>query len=163
MFYFTYTKTTLSDGSQWGPEGHMVHGDIANVEYSGSLYGKTSRQDLDYLLPYSPVEVTEYDFMVASTKQEGAEWAKFYFFHLLAAGYDTGFGYSLALGEADRNAFTQLLVLLREAGAPDDMQVSIADTNGHLHSVSVAQLRPMLVGYGLYYNQLWANYKASVI
>ena len=74
----------------------------------------------------------------------------------IEAGYDTGLGYTLALTEKDRSQFVSMLVLLREANAPDDMMTEIADNTGTLHQLSVQALRQLLVNYGAYYQTLWA-------
>jgi len=78
----------------------------------------------------------------------------------IAAGYDTGKGYRLRLFESDRNAFTQLLVLLREANATDDLPTAVADTEGTVRQLTAKELRGILVGYGVHFQGLWQQLMA---
>lgn len=75
------------------------------------------------------------------------------------AGFNTGLGYSLGLQDQDRADFTSLLTLLTAAGAQDEMETSIADTEGVLHPIKVGALKPLLVQYGLYFQGIWAASK----
>ena len=68
----------------------------------------------------------------------------------LSNGFDTGLGFSLAVDEKDRNAFTQLMVLLRESGAPDVYEVTIFDKDKVPHKIKYGDLKPVLVQYGQY-------------
>lgn len=71
----------------------------------------------------------------------------------------------LAARDRDRALFSQGLILLREA---EDLQPgaaakaafrasmqTIADANGNTHTMSVTELRTMLVAYGSTYQALW--------
>ena len=78
----------------------------------------------------------------------------------IEAGYDTGLGYSIALGDKDRADFTSMLMLLNAAGTPDTDMTQIADTTGTLHPISVGDLKPMLVQYGAYYLSVWTASKS---
>jgi hypothetical protein len=80
----------------------------------------------------------------------------------IEAGYVTPMGYTLALTDKDRAQFVSMLVLLREAGVPDGMETAISDNSGSLHTLTVVQLRQLLVGYGLYYQNLWSTYKSAL-
>jgi hypothetical protein len=78
----------------------------------------------------------------------------------LASGYtnDT-FNITLAIEEKDRLAFGQLLTMLKLA---EDLHQtvgnqSIADINGNLHSLSVANLKALMLYYGVYYQTLWSR------
>jgi hypothetical protein len=81
---------------------------------------------------------------------------------LLRVGYIVpGNGYSLALDKEDRNAFTGLYALLKDAIASGsitvDSPVVIADVQQKTHTVTVGQLFSILQGYGLFYQQLWSR------
>lgn len=77
----------------------------------------------------------------------------------IEAGYDTGNGYRLALHEHDRNNFIGLLTLVNGLGAPDEATTTIGDIDGNLHSVTVAELKAMLMAYGLHYQAIWGASK----
>ncbi len=74
-------------------------------------------------------------------------------------GFDTGLGFKLAIGDADRNAFTQMLVLIntaKEKGViTDESPQTIADIEGKTHTVSTAQFTSLMLAYGSYYKTLW--------
>jgi len=73
-----------------------------------------------------------------------------------------------AAQDGDKAAFTQLITLLREAEElqPSDeareafraSPVTIADRAGNPHSMSVQEVRGLIVQYGLQLNELWVNY-----
>jgi hypothetical protein len=71
-------------------------------------------------------------------------------------------GYTLAATPSDRAAFASLLVLLNEAErlAPDAAAFraslqTIRDHAGNTHSLTVSDLRALLVAYGLEFQTLW--------
>lgn len=74
-------------------------------------------------------------------------------------------GIRLAASEKDRSLFSQGLVLLRETESlqPDEQAISafrtsmqtIADADGNTHTMSVKELRELLVAYGATYQALW--------
>ncbi len=74
-------------------------------------------------------------------------------------------GIRLAASERDRSLFAQGLVLLREAEdmLPDEeakaafraSHQTIADADGVTHTMSVTDLRSLLVAYGSAYQALW--------
>jgi hypothetical protein len=79
----------------------------------------------------------------------------------------------LAAGDRDRSLFAQTLVLLREA---EDLLTTeaekiafraspqtITDRKGVPHTMSVTELRELLVQYGLNYRTLWLAANASII
>jgi hypothetical protein len=74
-------------------------------------------------------------------------------------------GFTLALGEADRNAFTQMLVLVNTAlgvGAiTQETPQTIADIDGVTHTVTTEQFIMLMLGYGQHYMELWSTYKAD--
>ena len=65
----------------------------------------------------------------------------------------------LGLQESDRNAFSQMLVLVKEAldlnMINDDTPQTIADISGNKHTISTLRFRQLMVEYGLYYKNLW--------
>lgn len=74
-------------------------------------------------------------------------------------------GIRLAAKEKDRSLFSQGLILLREAEdmLPDDVakaafrasMQTIVDANGNTHTMSVTDLRSLMVAYGSTYQALW--------
>lgn len=74
-------------------------------------------------------------------------------------------GFTLALGDADRVQFTQLLTLIQEALSlgliTNETPQSIADQAGAKHTVTTLRLRQILVGYGLAYKTAWDAARAE--
>jgi hypothetical protein len=74
-----------------------------------------------------------------------------------------GLGITLALQESDRNAFTGLLTMINEAVSAglkaETDTVTIADISGVAHSVTIAQLRGVMLGYGNHLSALWGASK----
>ena len=70
---------------------------------------------------------------------------------------------TLAISESDRSAFSQMLTLVQEAISlgmiTNDTPQTIADKSGTLHTVSTLRFRQIMVMYGMYYKQLWDQYK----
>jgi hypothetical protein len=83
----------------------------------------------------------------------------------IATGFDTGMGFKLAIGDADRNAFTQMLVLVntaKEKGVINDTTAqTIADIEGKPHTVTTAQFTGLMLAYGAYYKGLWDRLKTG--
>lgn len=88
----------------------------------------------------------------------------------LVGGLTVG-GVTLACKDKDRAMFAQMLTLLREAEnlQPDEtaktafrasMQ-TIADADGNTHTMSVTDLRALLVAYGVAYQALWTAANSS--
>ena len=81
------------------------------------------------------------------------------------AGYDTGKGFSLKLHKEDRDAFAQLLLLVREGLDLGTLSINstleVLDTINAVQILTVQEFRQMMVGYGLYYKQLWNQYVAK--
>jgi hypothetical protein len=79
----------------------------------------------------------------------------------------------LAAGERDRSLFAQTLVLLREAEdllSTEEEKIAfrasmqtITDHKGVPYTLSVTELRELLVQYGLNYRTLWLAANASII
>lgn len=67
--------------------------------------------------------------------------------------------FTLGLQESDRNAFSQMLVLVKEAldlnMINDSTPQTIADTSGNKHTISTLRFRQLMVEYGFYYKNLW--------
>ncbi len=82
-------------------------------------------------------------------------------------------GIRLAASEKDRSLFAQGLILLREAEdmLPDDgaraafraSTQTLADAEGTTHTMSVTDLRALLVAYGSAYQALWTAAAASSV
>jgi len=79
----------------------------------------------------------------------------------------------LAASDRDRSMFANILVLLREAEdllnteeekiAFRDSPQTIIDCKGQRHTMSVTELRALLVQYGINYQALWLAANASTI
>ena len=74
---------------------------------------------------------------------------------------------TLRCEESDRNAFSQLLVMLAEAERLRQLPttIPITDHAGQIHMLSVPDLRLLLLAYGNAYQSLWtqkAQYHAAV-
>ena len=74
---------------------------------------------------------------------------------------------TLRCEESDRNAFSQLLVMLAEAERLGQLPASIpiTDRTGQIHLLSVPDLRLLLLAYGNAYQSLWtqkAQYHAAI-
>ena len=80
----------------------------------------------------------------------------------LAQGITVG-GLTLRCEESDRNAFSQLLVMLAEAERLGQLppQVPAADRTNTVHTMPVADLRALLVGYGAAYQAMWVQKVAT--
>ncbi len=68
-------------------------------------------------------------------------------------------GLTLRCDETDRNAFSQLLVMLAEAERLEQLPqtVPITDRGGNIHMKSVEDLRILLLAYGSAYQSLWVQ------
>lgn len=66
---------------------------------------------------------------------------------------------TLSLFDADRNAFAQLIVLIREAlelGLINSLTPqTIKDKNGESHTLTTARLQQVIIQYGFYYKTIW--------
>jgi hypothetical protein len=76
---------------------------------------------------------------------------------------------TLGAYDVDRAAFSQLLVLLREAQELSADQTAFAnssypitDINGVSHIMSVNELRNILVTYGMMYQSIWAAANTTI-
>jgi hypothetical protein len=74
---------------------------------------------------------------------------------------------TLRCEESDRNAFSQLLVMLAEAERLGQLPttIPITDYAGQIHQFSVPDLRLLLLAYGNAYQSLWtqkAQYHAAI-
>ena len=65
----------------------------------------------------------------------------------------------LGLQDSDRNAFTQLLVLINQAQQlsmiDDNTPQIISDINNIKHTISTLRFKQIMVEYGFYYKQIW--------
>ena len=66
---------------------------------------------------------------------------------------------TLRCQETDRNAFSQLLVMIAEAERLEQLPASVpvTDRSGQIHMKSVAELRGLLLAYGNAYQSLWVQ------
>jgi hypothetical protein len=66
---------------------------------------------------------------------------------------------TLRCEESDRNAFSQLLVMLAEAERLGQLPatIPITDHTGQIHLLSVPDLRLLLLAYGNTYQSLWTQ------
>jgi|694.fasta_scaffold00486_9 hypothetical protein len=76
---------------------------------------------------------------------------------------------TLGVTDSDRAAFSQLLVLLREAQelstdkeAFANSVYPITDVKGASHIVTVTELRNILVTYGMMYQSIWAAANTTI-
>jgi hypothetical protein len=76
----------------------------------------------------------------------------------MAQGITVG-GLTLRCDEIDRNAFSQLLVMIAEAERLEQLPalVPVTDRSGQIHMKSVAELRGLLLAYGNAYQSLWVQ------
>jgi hypothetical protein len=76
----------------------------------------------------------------------------------VAAGYDTGMGFSLKLHDYDRNQFNQQLALVNEAIAVGvitlETEIAIWDTEGEKHLVTAGTFKQLIIGLGFHFMQL---------
>lgn len=76
-----------------------------------------------------------------------------------AAGFDTGLGFALAMGEHDIQAFTQMTVLvsvaLNSGAIAADSPQTFADKNGVLRTLPAQQFIALMLGYGVACKALW--------
>lgn len=67
--------------------------------------------------------------------------------------------FTLNLHDEDRNIFTQMLSLVKEALdlglITNETPQTIADKNGQKHEISTLRFREIMVQYGFYYKSLW--------
>jgi len=71
--------------------------------------------------------------------------------------FTTSGGIKLKTDEASQAAFTSLITLLNESGAPPEHQVTVKDVKGDAHTIDLATLRTDLVAYGTHcYTQFLA-------
>ena len=68
-------------------------------------------------------------------------------------------GFSIATKEEDQNAFSRLHTLVTAANLPDSTELSISDSAGTLHNITVARFKEIVVAYGLEIFQRWTKYR----
>lgn len=68
-------------------------------------------------------------------------------------------GFVLALSDADRSAFSQMLSLVKEALdlglITNETPQIISDKDGQKHEITTLRFRQIMVQYGFYYKSLW--------
>ena len=94
------------------------------------------------------------------------QWADNYIKNLSSFAKLIGDGYNvqpenitLGLSENDRNSFSQMLSLVKEALdlglITNDSPQIISDINGEKHQISTLRFRQIMVQYSFYYKNLW--------
>lgn len=100
-------------------------------------------------------------------KNDIAQLVKSQFDTAVAAGFDTGLGWSLPIDDEARNSLsalrTQLLEgLALQAWTDSDMYpVSLRAVDGSLHNATIAQVRGIIFQAGNYYAGLLATLRAA--
>ena len=83
----------------------------------------------------------------------------------IQAGFDTGLGYRLAMGDDVRNNLAQLTLLVvvaKQNGLIDDKTPqNITDLGGDVRTVTTAQFIRLMLGYGANYKRLWDALKSG--
>lgn len=82
------------------------------------------------------------------------------FYAKVAAGYPIpNTPYSLALNDADRAQFSSMLILIRELldarYITDDTPQTVKDKDDNIVTITTAQFRNLMIGYGIYYKTIW--------
>lgn len=167
VIYDIETSSVIKEGVSWPrqdgmaivgqPSNHIMleYADADQPVFDASTQRVTANQqrtvDLDnnkYLRTWNVVDKPEEEVSSES------------FYTALQEGYLVEpEGFTLALQENDQNAFTRLLTLLSVAGTSDDTNTVIADKDGVLRTATYGRLKEILIGYGVYYQQLWAANK----
>ena len=124
------------------------------VEVQPDFDGGT--QAIERVRTVSDQSVTEGWQVTDLTKDEIKQIA---FLNAIDAGYDTGLGYKLSLTPESKSEFVGLLTLLATAGVPDEAPVEISDMEGVKRSLTVGDLKSLLVQYGFYYQSIWSASK----
>ena len=86
----------------------------------------------------------------------------------ISQGYNVpGTNVTLKMDDSARQSWSQLLVLVNESSALGQMTestpITILDINNVPHTYTVAELRPILTGLGMYYYQLWTERNTVVL
>jgi hypothetical protein len=86
----------------------------------------------------------------------------------ISQGYNIpGTNVTLKMDDSARQSWSQLLVLVNESIALGQMTestpITILDINNVPHTYTVAELRPILTGLGMYYYQLWTERNTVVL
>jgi hypothetical protein len=135
----------------------IMPANFTTVYVSGSV-GFGTFDDADPNLPaFKCWEVADYEYAMEPQR---------IFYQAIESGYDTGLGYSLGLSTEDRNAFASFLTQYanKEAigTATASSTVALADTEGHLHYMTLQEARVLLDAYSDYYSGLWVAYKSAI-
>lgn len=152
--YFQYQLKQVGNGEKIGPASFLPQdSETGRTNGTDVLYGKANIESLECIADFNPVEIAKYDFPWTPDEL---------FAEKVKDGFDTGNGYTLAIGDNDRNQFVQLLVMLRECNASDSTDVTFADINGHLHTLTLSEFRQTILALGQYYQTLWTTYRSSI-
>lgn len=131
--------------------------DTERVEYSG----ETNSWTIIQLSDEEKAQIQQNKADMEAAKADAA--ARQQILDTIAAGYAVDpEGFVLGLTDSDRNAFTQMLALVKEALdlnlINNDTIQTIADINGVKHSMTTLRFRQIMVEYGFYYKNLWDQY-----
>jgi hypothetical protein len=83
----------------------------------------------------------------------------------LALGFDTGLGFSLAVGDADQTRLAAYKLMIDMAVAAGTKTTAsslmLSDVNGAVYSVTVAQFYQVILPYGVYCETLFQQYSLA--
>ena len=83
----------------------------------------------------------------------------------LQAGFDTGLGFAIKIGDVDQHAFAANKIMLDSAVQAGqrtlDSQVVVADVMGNPYSVTVAYFCQMMLAYGAYCEAFFQQYTVA--
>jgi len=131
------------------------------TNYEADLVNKTWTQFIT-VINKTPEEIAQYDM-------EQQIQAKEQQFELqIQMGYEIpNTGIYLKIDDTARQSWSQLLVLINESLAlgqlTDSSPITILDTNNVPHTYTVAELKPILTGLGMYYYQIWMQRNTVVL
>lgn len=103
---------------------------------------------------------TDAELIAAYNTWQTNETSKANIITQIEAGYPvTPEGFTLAMGDNDRKAWAELLVMVNEGKALAQMtdlsEITIRDINNVSHTVTVLRYRQIIFGLGAYYKSLW--------
>lgn len=86
----------------------------------------------------------------------------------ISMGYEIpNTGIYLKIDDTARQSWSQLLILINESltlgQLTDSSPITILDINNNPHTYTVAQLKPILTGLGMYYYQIWMQRNTTVL
>lgn len=100
-------------------------------------------------------------------KNDIAQWSKTQFDAAVAAGFDTGLGWSLPIDDEARNSLSELRTQLLEglelqAWTNSDMcPLALRAVDGSMHTATIAEVRGIIFRVGNYYAGLLSALRAA--